>query len=410
MTIQKVINKGLCLGCGICTYDESLKGMMYSKSKGINIPILEKNKEYRTANQICPASGYSIVKKGRSLYNGNKISVELGFYDKLFAGHSYNQKILANASSGGVMPEILIYLLNNKIVDKVAVTKFVYTKNGPQATTFLTNNIDEIFNSQGSKYCPVDVSEAINKIKKEDGKIAYLGTPCQIAGIRKIQNIDPHFKEKIILTISNFCGGYKSFNHIKKISKRHSIDYKNISFLRFRGGGQPGGMLIDDKKGNRFEALYPKYGGFTGHAKLLRCHLCVDATGELADIACGDAWIEEYINDTFPWSVILTRSAAATNIIQNMGINKIIKLNSLSEEEVCLSQKQNIISKKVRQFSRFKFYHALGYCIPVFDGGYYKNPTPLKTEAIVYLMHRFKEILEKVGLYKCFRILNRREY
>lgn len=410
MNIQKVKIKGLCLGCGICTFDNSITLMKYSTSMGINVPVTDRRKEYPIANQICPGKGYSIVKDGKNLYGSKRYRTELGFFDKLFASHSYSQRVLKNASSGGVMTEFLIYLLENKIVEKVAVTKFVYTTNGPKTLTFLTNNVEEILNSQGSKYCPVDISNAIQEIKKVNCKIAYLGTPCQIAGIRQIQKIDSGYKKKIVLVIANFCGGFKSFNQIRKISKRHYIDYSNISFLRYRGGGQPGGMIIEDENGNQFEASYKKYGGFTGHSKLLRCHLCVDATGELADIAFGDAWLEKYLNDSYPWSIILTRTNKASALIENMAICNKIALENLTEEQVYLSQKQNLESKKVRQFSRFKLYKRLGYALPEFDGGYHKTQTSLKTEITIYVTHKFKEFLERLGLYKYFRIIIRREY
>ncbi len=47
---------------------------------------------------------------------------------------------MENASSGGVIPELLFYLLDKKIVDYVVVTKFEYTENGPITKTVLTKN------------------------------------------------------------------------------------------------------------------------------------------------------------------------------------------------------------------------------------------------------------------------------
>lgn len=409
-TINKVIKKNLCLGCGICSYDPTIEGMKYNDRKGLFIPSIKKKWNYPTASQVCPAKGYDVINDSKNLFETKNYFIELGYYDRLYAAHSSSSVTLENASSGGIMTELLFYLLTNKIVDKVAVTKFIYTPGGPRTLTFLTNNISEIIASQGSKYCPVDISNVVQEIKKDNCKIAYIGTPCQIAGIRQIQKIDTDFKNRIVLTIANFCGGFKSFNEIKKISQRHSIVYDNITFLRYRGGGQPGGMIIKDKKGTHFEASYKKYGGFTGYTKHLRCHLCVDATGELADIACGDAWLEKYLNDVFPWSVILTRTAYASSLIESMQREKKIALEPLTEEEVCLSQNENLKSKKVRHFSRSKLYKAIGYSLPKFDGGYYRKSTSLKVELIIFFSHRLKEMLEKIGLYKIFRIIIKKEY
>ena len=409
-SIDQIVKSRLCLGCGICTYDKSIRSLEYCPKSGIYIPVLESGKRTDLASAVCPAKGYDIYADGKAFYGEGDYSIELGFVDKLFAAHSSSQRVLKNASSGGVMTEVLIYMLEKNIVDKVAVTKFVYTRSGPKTTTYLTDDIEELYESQGSKYCPVDISNCIQEIKNYNYRIAFVGTPCQIAGIRQIQKFDKGFRKKIIVTIANFCGGFKNYNEIKKISRRHGIDYTKISFLRYRGGGQPGSMVISDTKGNRFESSYRLYGGFTGYSKMLRCHLCVDATGELADIACGDAWLDKYLQHSYPWSIILTRNKYCSSIIESMVGNKKIVVEPITKEEVCNSQSQNITSKKIRHLSRSKVYRFLGYTLPIFDGGYYTTPTSLRTELKVYLFHRLKLIIEEVGLYKYLRIFIGKEY
>jgi coenzyme F420 hydrogenase subunit beta len=407
MRIQEVVDKNLCLGCGICTYDPNIESMDYSFKKGLNIPKLDPKKDYELASKLCPAKGYSIFSDAEELYSSGKYSLELGFVDKLYVGHSYSPKVLKNATSGGIMTQILIYILENKIVDKVAVTKFIYTDQGPRTKTFLTNIVDEILESQGSKYCPVDISSFLDECKNFDGKIAYVGTPCQIAGLRQIQKIDPILKQKLTLTIANFCGGFKNHNNIRKLAERHSVDYKKISFFRFRGGGQPGSLLMKDSNNDFFEMPYPNYVGYTGYSKMLRCHLCVDATGELADIACGDAWLDKYITDNKTWSIILTRSDFATKIIEKMKSSNYIYLEFISPEDVFKSQSLNITSKKYRQFSKYKLYHILGYKLPLFDGGFNQIPTSIKTEVIIFLNHKIKYYIEIFGLYKFIRNLKK---
>ncbi|MCI1683204.1 MAG: Coenzyme F420 hydrogenase/dehydrogenase, beta subunit C-terminal domain [Bacteroides sp.] len=409
MNIQKVIKKDLCLGCGICLYDSNINKMEYSSSKGMYIPKLDHNKDYTLANAICPGKGYNIYKNAKELYNNN-YTIDLGFVDSKYIAHSNIEEVLKNASSGGIMSQILLYLLEEKIVDKVAVTKFIYTTNGPKTKTIITSDIKEILNSQGSKYCPVDISSFINDLKNFKGTLAYIGTPCQIAGIRNIQKLDSLFKEKIKLTIANFCGGFKNYNNIKKIAKHHNISFKNITYFQFRGGGQPGSLKMIDKRNYVFQTPYPKYTSFTGYSKILRCHLCIDATGELADIACGDAWLDKCLNDEKAWSIIICRSKNATQIIQNMKEKKVITTDYISYKDICHSQRINLKSKKYRYLSRNKLYHFLGYTLPIFDGGYQQCHYPNKIELKIYITHKIKELIEKMDLYKYCRILMRKKY
>ena len=169
--------------------------------------------------------------------------------------------------------------------------------------------------SQGSKYCPVDIAEAIREIKAKDYRVAVIGTPCQIAGIRNIQRHDPAFSGKIVLTIGSFCGGVKNYRNITSLAKRLEINPSAIAFFRFRGNGQPGSLRVEEASGKAAEFPYPQYVGLTGVTKHLRCHLCVDATGELADFPACDAGCPG-LEDVHPWSVVLTRNQMADDVIR----------------------------------------------------------------------------------------------
>jgi len=408
--IKDVLDNGLCLGCGLCGIDDSIE-MKYSHKLGQYIPILPENEKTIDSNifDICPGKGYEIKRMSRSLYNinNNSYSVELGYVNNQYVAHSVNEQVLNNASSGGIITQIILYLLEKKIVDKAVVTKFVYTKNGPRAKAIITDSTIEILESQGSKYCPVDMSEVIKKLKYSKDKIVFVGTPCQIAGLRKIQKYYISFKKNIVLTISNFCGGIKNYNNVNILARRNKIDYRSISYFRFRGGGQPGSMIMKDQK-SEVSIEYPRYTGQTGISKHLRCHLCVDATGELADISCGDAWISRYLKNKYPWSIIITRTQFASDIIKDMIKDNKIVSKDISKEEIIESQKQNITSKKYRQKARMKLYSFFGYSIPNFYGGYRDTITSIKTEVTVFFKHRLLSFLEWAGIYWWLRKLMRK--
>jgi coenzyme F420 hydrogenase subunit beta len=397
--IEDVVKSGLCLGCGICAYSDQIGKTIYSEKREQSIPLLSKqNREDHIAYNICPGKGYNIIGDSDKLYNSANYDLELGRVYSQYAAYSNNKEILKSASSGGIMSHLAIYLLESKIVDRVLTTSFSY-ESGLRAVCSLAKSRDEILQSQGSKYCPVDLSIAIREIKNNGYRVAVIGTPCQIAGIRNIQKFDKAFSEKIILTIANFCGGFKNYNNIDLIAKRKGINPKNIGFFRFRGNGQPGSMLIQERTGKKVELPYPKYVGLNGIPKHLRCHLCVDATGELADIACGDAWLQRFLKDINPWSIILTRNKKADDLIKQMREAQMITTTAITLEEVKSSQHQNLTSKKVRQKSRYFLYNILGFTLPSFDGGYYDNKIKAWTEIKVFAKHGFKNLLEKLHLF-----------
>jgi coenzyme F420 hydrogenase subunit beta len=397
--IGEVIKTGLCLGCGVCAFLDSIEKMTFSKRHDHNIPVLnDKNYKNKLAFEICPGKGYNIVEESENLYNQAQYDLELGYIYNQYAAFSNDKEIMKSASSGGIMSQIANYLLEKKIVDRVLTSQFKFNS-GVSTVCILAKNKTEILQSQGSKYCPVDLAEAIREIKYQNYRVAIIGTPCQIAGIRSIQRNDKEFSQKVIITIGNFCGGIKKFKNINLIAKRKGINPKKIDFFRFRGNGQPGSMLIKENSGKMVEIPYPKYVGLNGLSKHLRCHLCVDATGELADIACGDAWLPRFIQDINPWSIIITRNRIVDELIRKMKETNIITTQNISLKEIRASQFENLTSKKVRQKSRFYLYGMLGFTLPSFDGGYYDNKIRVWTEIKVFTKHKMKYLLEKMYLF-----------
>jgi coenzyme F420 hydrogenase subunit beta len=376
--------------------------MIFSNRNDCYIPKSLGVEDYSLANRICPARGYAVNTLSRELFGlqGTKDD-ELGLIDIAIAAHSTDQSILENASSGGVITTLLLYLLEKKLVDKVSVTQLVCDYSGVHTKTNLTSDRKEILKAQGSKYCPVDLSGLLKELTLFDGKVAIMATPCAIAGIRNIQKCVPGFiKSQIVLCVANFCGGFKSFRNIERLAAIHNVDYHALKDFRFRGGGQPGSLRFVTNDGKSVGTPYPKYVGLTGYSKMLRCHFCVDATGELAEIACGDAWIPRFEKDRNPWSMVICRTESASKLIRKMCSDGVLVSEHVSKDEIKRSQKFNLISKKSRQSARMKFYSLLGYRLPdLYSQGYSKQNSSMQTEAIVYFKHKLTLWAEKLGLY-----------
>ncbi len=251
--IHAVLKSGLCIGCGICAYSDAIGTMGYSERHAQSIPVLTKqNDSNRAAFALCPGKGYDLIADSDVLFNQAPYDLDLGHVYSSCAAHANDKDVLTKASSGGVMAQIAIFLLERHLVDRVLVTHFHYGPS-PRTACILASTRREIINSQGSKYCPVDLSLAVREIKTGNFKVAVLGTPCQIAGIRNIEKHDPLFSAKVVIAISTFCGGIKSYHNVDLLARRHGIEPSNVTSFRFRGNGQPGSLLIQDRHGKAVE-------------------------------------------------------------------------------------------------------------------------------------------------------------
>lgn len=379
-TIKQTINSGLCIGCGLCSFDNRVKMCLM---KGMWQPNAITHSEI--INESCPAKGYNLKFLGNSLFGDINYVPEIGYYRSIQLVHSTNQTLLKNASSGGMMTQIASALLRKSEVNGVITTRFVYDNNHVRTETFIATNEEELIKGQGSKYCPTSTLSIIKELDPQK-KYLLIGTPCQIAGYRMFANLQPNVKEMIPYTMANFCGGYRDFKELDFFVSKIAHT-KNVVYFRHRGGGQPGSMRIEGEKGELFQYPYPEYATLSPYVKNERCTLCMDATGELADFSCGDAWLE-HKDTAYPWSILISRSRSAVELIKELCAEGfVVEGEQLSPQKVIDSQKSNITSKKYRQYKRIKVRDALFMLSPK----WYDN-FPAKNGSY---LNEFKIILSK---------------
>jgi coenzyme F420 hydrogenase subunit beta len=345
--------------------------MVYDEEQGIFVP---KSKDGRFCGGdgveflVCPGRGVPIKKLGDDLYGSASHEVfELGHYRRAIAAHSRDKEMLKDASSGAVMTHIACYLLDEGLIDGVTETHFVYGPPGPRSEVFVGRSREDILSAQGSKYCPTSTNSLIRECVESGGRYLFIGTPCQVGSLRMAIQEEPSLSDVFPFTMANFCGGYRDFHYLDEILSTCGLNPEEVESFRYRGGGQPGTLLAVTKAGKRVSIPYPDYVSISLIPKQKRCWYCVDATGELADFSCGDAWVDRLLKTPDAWSIILVRSVAAERILDEMIEKGLFETTSISEEEIISSQRSNLDSKKVRQYKRRKISRLFGIIMPDFD-------------------------------------------
>lgn len=408
-SVKDVIDSGLCISCGSCVFgDNGYCGSMQENIKnGMYEPVFDGKETVGVS--FCPGAGYPVESLGRSLFGsaGNG-DLELGKWRYSCATRAKSGQLLKRASSGGVMTAIAHYLLKEGEVDGVLTTKIVYDGGKPRPVSFIADSLEQLLEAQGSKYCPVPVFSGINIDFNEDKKYLFIGTPCQVAGLRLHQQNDKILRKRFPITMANFCGGFRDLRETDALLDRAGFNKDGVSYFQYRGDGQPGFMRIRGNSGKERSLSYPGYARATGFIKHLRCRLCVDATGELADFSCGDAWIPRLLESGKSWSILLCRSEFAEKLYKDMLEKEVVEECSITVVEIKRSQAGNLNTKKKRQAARLKLYKLLGYRLPSIKEGYVPIAKGTLFELRVHLSHTFFYFLEKISLYKNFaKLINR---
>lgn len=268
-----------CCGCGACynicpknaiTMKENNEGFQYpfiDKSKCINCGICEKT---------CP--------------NLNRLKNENKIPSSAIAAYTKNEEERKNSSSGGVFSELARYILNQE--GFVIGSKFDKDFN---VIHKMVRNKEELKELQGSKYVQSDIGDTYKIAKKnldENNYLLFVGTPCQIAGLKSYLKKD---YDKLY-TCELICHGVPS----PKIWRKYleGKDKKNIEDVYFRNKDSGWNkfsikIVYKNKKCKRKNLDKDKFMQLFLKNYSLRpsCYYCeFSKLPRVADISLGDFW------------------------------------------------------------------------------------------------------------------------
>lgn len=376
MNIRTVVNKNLCMGCGTCvsvcpTAAVDLKKEEFFKPY-INI---KKCNDCGTCLKICPGIKVNYSELNNKIFSKEPKDVLIGNCEGCFVGHSNDYKIRFDSSSGGVIASLLIYLLEKNIIDGALVTRFK-EDNPLEPEPFIARTKEEIIIASKSKYCPVPVNKALKEILSRDGKFAYVGLPCHINGLRKMELTNERLRTKIIFHFGLFCGLVRNFSATRRLILKMGINIDDIKSLEYRGRGWPGHMTIVLKNKATYSVPYEFFYPFLSNVYILnRCLLCSDLTAELADISFGDAWFLKRTasKDNTGETAILVRNNLSMQLIQNAVKEKYIDL--LPIHQIKGRELTGFIIKKRQLKARIVLHKLFFRDVPEIIGQDLINPT-----------------------------------
>ncbi|MCK9150773.1 Coenzyme F420 hydrogenase/dehydrogenase, beta subunit C-terminal domain [Methanobacterium alcaliphilum] len=378
-SISDVFYNDLCMGCGTCSAicpEQSIK-LELNPKKGTYVPKIDAKKcnNCNKCYSVCP--GYYVDFDSLNLEIFKKIpaNILIGNILENYLGHSQNNYIRFNSSSGGVVTQLLITALENGFIDGALVTRMKET-NPLEAEPFIARTKKEILESSKSKYCPVPSNEVLIEIlnSKKNEKFAIVGTSCQIQGIRKAQKINPILKEKIVLCFGLFCGKRPTYIGTEFLMKTSNISKKEISKLSYRGKGWPGYFSVEMKDNTKTDIPYTIAFSILSLFTPKRCFLCNDGSSELADISFADAWIPNLLKNNAGESMIIVRSEKGRNFINRIK-NKNISLKNIDNAEINSTSHEKMLNFKKKSISaRLKILKFLGKEVPLYDNKQLLSP------------------------------------
>lgn len=302
---RDVVDQGLCMGCGTCVGVCASGSIAVDYSLDEPEPRLVKDcTECGHCYEVCPGKNAPLRDLDKRFLGRERDPEKepLGIYRACYKGWATDPYVRTSTSSGGVTSALLNYALNEGLIEGVLLAGWNPDPPYWRCRPFIATTPEEVSMGlrTGMMMVPNNslIAEAVTRRKLS--KIAVVGCPCHIQGIRKLQaHGEPKkFADAIQFTIGLFCAatyyGEGTKHLIQEFANVQNLD--DIIAMDYRGGKWPGSLYVvtKDRKIHWAGSKHDYTWHFLGSAsyKRDRCLMCIDFSSELADVSCGDIFQE----------------------------------------------------------------------------------------------------------------------
>jgi coenzyme F420 hydrogenase subunit beta len=348
--MNEVVFYGSCCECGSCVLVCPHNVIDYVDGKPKQVAKASAAADYcgisegigcDVCAQVCPRLGEREHRLADRFFGAAQpYRGAFGVYRRIVAARCTDPAVLAACEDGGVVTGLLAWARRKEIIDGAVVSTVDPAQPCAPVPRAVTSAA-EILASASSwyTYCPNNL--ALAEAEKLDlRRVAFVGVPCQVTPVRKMQLADPSYLDN----------GRKKAKHIERQSKFLTGYGERVAFtigllcsevFTFEGlmrdeiEGEMGIPLGEIKKFNvKGKVLIYKRDGELVEMNLRRaqeyaraeCHHCGDFSAELADISCGGV-------GAMDWTIVVLRTAAGEELFDAATRDGVFEVRSMDEFE-----------------------------------------------------------------------------
>lgn len=369
-TIQDVVDWNLCVGCGACAYVCGHGGVSLEQILSVGIRARFNSAQCATCAQclpICP--GYQVKSEGNGAHlpKVTEADHELGPALEIWEGYAADPEVRYKASSGGILSALALYCLEKEGMGFVLHTAMDEAEPWKNRTV-QSRTRAEVLSRTGSRYAPSSPCEGLGAIEESRSPCVFIGKPCDTAAVMALARERPQLADRIGLVMTFFCAGTPSAQGTLDLAKALGFGQGEIGEIRYRGEGWPGVFKVRSKSGERESTLsYRDSWGSLTRYRSLRCHLCPDGLGRVADLSCGDAWESEGGETDLGRSIVIVRTKRGQELLRRARDAKYVELSPVQASRVLVAQKHLLVRRR-ELFGRLAAMRLLFIPTPRFVG------------------------------------------
>lgn len=353
-TLKDVVDWGLCTGCGAC-HSHCRKGEI----RLVNIPSIGIRPHFDSeacANctgclSICPGYHVDASPEPRDQPSWLAGDEAIGVALEIWEGHASDPELRHKGSSGGVLSALALYCLEREKMNGVLHSRA--EEGHPLGnTTVVSSTRDELLAGAGSRYAPAAPCEGLKRLEEMEGSYVFIGKPCDAAAVAMLRQQRKDLDRRLGLVLTFFCAGTPSTQGTLDLLKAMDVNPEDVDTLRYRGEGWPGNFRVISNGGSREASLTysESWSRLTGY-RPLRCNLCPDGLGRVADISCGDAWHTFAQNGGPGTSLVIVRTRRGQEIVRRALAAQYVSLRRVGTDAVHQAQ-PGLLQRRTEVFGR----------------------------------------------------------
>lgn len=348
-----ICEKKDCSGCFAC-YNVCPRNAIEMKEDefGYIYPVIDKKKciNCMLCHKTCPA---------------NNTNTSFSKSMDVFALYNKNNLKRLESSSGGAASLFYEYILDNGGIAYGVSNLF-----SDNFSFIRVDRKEDIMKLKGSKYVHCYINDTYKLILddlKNNKKVIFIGTPCQVDGLKKFLKKD----YLNLYTIDIICHGVPSQKLLFDELKLQRIDFSKVNKIFFRSSNLFALKILDFDNKVLFEKQadkIPYYKNFLqGNTYRENCYSCRYARKErISDVTIGDFWglskdSSIYDNESDGVSLVMVNTNKGKELFNN--IRKEAKYEKRNIEEAAKKNEQlNRPAFKNKKYYIFRDnYKKIGY-------------------------------------------------
>jgi coenzyme F420 hydrogenase subunit beta len=332
--LEKVILKENCMGCGACLIVCPYNCLEYLKEKP---KLVKKCEACGICPRVCPRYEWSWADLEKLVFGRERKSNEdFGVYQSLVLARTTDKEILLNSQDGGVVTALITFALKKGVIDAALLSGLSPDKPFYPMPICATTP-EEILECAGTRYTYSPNLLALERaLQQKRQSLAFVGTPCQIQAIRKMEAAKlKRYTSRIKFTVGLMCTESFTYEGLmeKHIQQTLGINLRDVKKMNIKGK-----VILTTNSGETKTISLAEAKKYTRKS----CLPCTDFSAELADLSAGGLGLDG-------WTLTIIRTEQGEEVFRGAEKAGLIKTRSAKEEKKAFNLLVKLSKRKRRR-------------------------------------------------------------